>query len=462
MRTPNRLSLLACTVCALAVPGDMLAEKRVYTLKTGQSFEAELVKAVPGIVTLRHSGRENNSFISDYSQADCEYIRSWMRRNAGIYDWPGERGYRSDGTTEEELPPGTPEVFWRAKVGDGDAVVVVGAKGAYTTGVKDGRFVISALELEDGSEIWSKSYSHQPADGRATASPAVDIGENLVYSIGPSGRIDGWQIKDGGNAWAASLPSKFRGATLPVGGVFGSPLLGVKGLYFEVGGPAFSLVKLAKSNSSEIWRIGRHRSLGVMPILAEIGGKKVVVSRNEHGLVGRNAESGTMEWDRAWKAGAGRASPVAVGDDAVFVTSESKCALIRIVGKRTQPVWENSNLCSAISTPIFRDGHLYGFNGDVLTCLNAESGKVAWEHKGIAAGNLSAAGDKLLIQSGKSGELIIAEASAEKFIEISRTKVFGGSSSTMPVFVGGRIYCRSATGDVTCLNLREARAVEDN
>ena len=42
-----------------------------------------------------------------------------------------------------------------------------------------------------------------------------------------------------------------------------------------------------------------------------------------------------------------------------------------------------------------------------------------------------------------------------KFNELSRTKVFDGESRTTAVFLNGLIYCRSAAGDVTCLDVRE-------
>ncbi len=64
-----------------------------------------------------------------------------------------------------------------------------------------------------------------------------------------------------------------------------------------------------------------------------------------------------------------------------------------------------------------------------------------------------AADNKLLIQSGASGELVIAAADPSGYRELRRTQVFDqvGDTFTPPVLSNGRIYCRSYNGEVVCL-----------
>lgn len=453
MQSPKFLFLALC-FCSAFGSDSAVAEVRRFTLNSGQVIEAELVDVKPGSVTLRVEGNEAGMAERDFSLADRRYFRSWLRSKRGLFDWPGERGYRSDGTTEEVLPAGEPTVLWKAEVGAGHSAVILGGDAAYTTGIRGGKFVIAALRLESGREIWQQSYPTRAGAGRAVASPAIDAEMGLLYTMGPQGRIDAWRLKGGANVWATELPRKYPDAILPRDGLFASPVIGSH-LYFEVGGPSYSLVGLAGSNGSESWHIGKHRSIGATPVLAEIGKRKLLVSRNDYGLVARRIETGTMAWDQAWQGG-GRASPVVVGNDRVFVTAENMCAMFRIEGDRTVKVWSNSNLCSPASSPIFHDGFLYGFNGGALTCINAESGGVAWSKKELKGGGLILAGDKLLIQTRDSGELVIAAADPRKFIELSRTKVFDAESDTIPVLANGRIFCRSMAGDVTCLELRES------
>ena len=86
-------------------------------------------------------------------------------------------------------------------------------------------------------------------------------------------------------------------------------------------------------------------------------------------------------------------------------------------------------------------------------CIDAESGELRWQQEGISEGGMIRAGEHLLIQTGKSGELIVADADPEKFTERSRIKVFDAPSRTAPSFASGRVFCRSANGDVVCLGV---------
>jgi len=53
------------------------------------------------------------------------------------------------------------------------------------------------------------------------------------------------------------------------------------------------------------------------------------------------------------------------------------------------------------------------------------------------------------------GELVIASASADEFMELARAKVLAGKCWTVPVLSHGRIYCRNAKGDLVCVALEK-------
>ncbi|MDA1052713.1 MAG: PQQ-binding-like beta-propeller repeat protein [Planctomycetota bacterium] len=63
---------------------------------------------------------------------------------------------------------------------------------------------------------------------------------------------------------------------------------------------------------------------------------------------------------------------------------------------------------------------------------------------------------KVFIQTGASGDLIIADADPTGYRELRRTRVFDtdGHTFTAPVLANGRICCRSYAGEVVCFELR--------
>jgi hypothetical protein len=81
--------------------------------------------------------------------------------------------------------------------------------------------------------------------------------------------------------------------------------------------------------------------------------------------------------------------------------------------------------------------------------MNALTGEVAWSEASLHAGAISAAGDRLIILTD-DGELVVAKASPKEFSVSARHPILKGRSWTAPVLSEGRIYCRSADGEVVC------------
>jgi outer membrane protein assembly factor BamB len=67
-------------------------------------------------------------------------------------------------------------------------------------------------------------------------------------------------------------------------------------------------------------------------------------------------------------------------------------------------------------------------------------------------GNLIVFDGKLIILR-ETGELVIAAATPESYLEHSRADVIDGRSWTVPALTDGRLYCRNNTGQVVCLQL---------
>jgi hypothetical protein len=82
------------------------------------------------------------------------------------------------------------------------------------------------------------------------------------------------------------------------------------------------------------------------------------------------------------------------------------------------------------------------------------TGQIRWSHDSIRVGGLSAAGQRLIVLS-ESGRLIIAAASPRAFKLLASHQVLDGKCWTVPVLSHGRVYCRSADGQLACVDLRQ-------
>jgi hypothetical protein len=103
-----------------------------------------------------------------------------------------------------------------------------------------------------------------------------------------------------------------------------------------------------------------------------------------------------------------------------------------------------------MSGSVLIDGHLYGFDGSILKCIDL-MGEEKWSQRGIGEGAILGTPDRLVV-IGSRGELVIAAASPEKYEELSRKRVIedGGIFWTRPVLLDGMIYCRSNEGMLVC------------
>ena len=120
-------------------------------------------------------------------------------------------------------------------------------------------------------------------------------------------------------------------------------------------------------------------------------------------------------------------------------------------------VWTSRNLKPDFSDLLVYDGHIYGFDNKIFTCLDLETGDRKW--KGGRYGKGQAI---LLEQSGvilvisEKGEAVLLKADPSSHIELGKFKALEGKTWNHPVVVGDRLYVRNAQ-EAACYQL----AVED-
>ena len=85
-----------------------------------------------------------------------------------------------------------------------------------------------------------------------------------------------------------------------------------------------------------------------------------------------------------------------------------------------------------------------------MQCVDPLSGEIKWSHRDFGPGNCSLVNDKLVALSD-AGELVIVQASPDKYSELSRNKVLSGKCWSTPSIHEGKIYLRSTT-EAACVS----------
>ncbi len=345
------------------------------------------------------------------------------------------------------------ETVWKQPLGSAySGISIVGDR--VVTGFSDGTsdFLIS-LDASTGKEQWrykiSETYKgHDGSDDGPLASPMIADGK--VYGLGAWGHLFALELADGKPLWAHHVVEKF-GARKPEYGFTTTPTVVGKLLVVETGGDAGRSISAFDRATGELrWSTGDDAVGYQSPIVLSVGGERQILAvTNEH-MMGLEPETGKVLWQHENSEGGqdGFSQPVPVGDDGVLLTYWPEAALFRIAKAgsdyQVEEVWRSPALRGNYAIPIPYEGHLYGFSGRFLTCVDASNGETVWKSRPPGGGNLVLVDGHLVIQA-PSGELVVAEASPEGYREKARVQALDRGYFTRPSFAGGRFYVRNLT-----------------
>lgn len=372
-------------------------------------------------------------------------------------DWPNWRGPDHNGISRETgwNPKSGMNVLWRAKVGTGYSSFAVSKGRAYTMGNTKNKDTVWCFDAENGKVLWSHTYAcplePNSHDGGAAATPTVD--GDRVYTLSKRGHLFCFDAAGGEIKWAKTCPAR-----PPEWGFAGSVFVLDRMLILNVGTAGMALDKT--QNGRRIWINGQGRGGYGTPVPYKANGRQCVAFFVERSMVGLLAANGQKLWEYPWKTRYDvNAADAIVRGDKVFLSSGYKkgCALIQVGRGQPNRIWQSREMCNHFNSCVLIDGCLYGFDENLLKCIDFMTGGVRWSQGGLGKGALMAADGKLIIMA-EHGKLVIAEASPTAYKEIASKQIFTGRTRcwTTPVLSGGRIYCRQTRdgGPVACVDVK--------
>jgi outer membrane protein assembly factor BamB len=389
---------------------------------------------------------------------------------SGPDPFPGYRGEQRDGVAHgpalarEWKGPLTP--LWRQPCGAGYSSFAVAGNGAVTIEQRGDQEAVVCYDVASGKERWVWEYPadfQEPMGGPGPrATPTIADGK--VYSFGATGKLlclEGttgkvvWEVdvlKDNNNlAWAmAGSPLVFDDVVVVNPGAQ-TP---------EAKGRA--LVAFERATGKEVWHTGDNQAAYCSPMLATLGGKRQILLFDAEGLSGYDDKGGGELWRKEWITPPQKinvAQPLVFDGDRVFITSGYSigCAMLKVTqtdGKwDVKELWKNKAMRCKFSSPVAYQGHLYGLDDGVLTCLEQETGKKKWREGHYGHGQVLLSGD-LLVILGEHGELALVQATPEGFREKGNFPALEGDRTWNPhAIAGGKAFVRNHV-EMACYDLR--------
>lgn len=388
-------------------------------------------------------------------------------------DWPQYRGPKGDGVSSETLAwrGGSLKPVWTQPMNTGFSSFAIAGGKVFTQVVKDvggsPREVCVALDAASGRELWTADigagtgYSGGgPGDG-PRSTPTVSDG--MVYLISPELGVFCVDAATGKTVWKRDLLKEHEGRNIQwrsaASAVVDGDLLFVAG-----GGPGQSLLGLNKKTGAVAWKALDEKMTHATPVAATILGQRQIIFFMQSGLVSVAAADGKLLWRFPFRYNVSTAAGPVVSGDIVYCSAGydvggGACRIVKEGdGFQAKELWKtpgNQDVANHWSTPICKDGYLYGmfcfkqFKTGPMKCVEIATGKIVWTQPGFGQGNVICVGDKLLAITD-TGDLVAIEASPAGYKEVARMKAVDGKCWSTPAFSNGRAYLRS-TKEGVCL-----------
>lgn len=367
-------------------------------------------------------------------------------------DSPQFLGPRHDGTLpgpslarDWEARP--PRQLWRRPVGGGWGSFATVGNVAITMEQRGDDEAVVAYHLRSGEPLWTFSYASRydsPVGGLGPrTTPAIADGR--VFTMGATGILTALDAATGARLWQVDVPAD-TGARQPDWGRSSSPLVHDGRVIVSAGGTeGASLVAYEAATGLRAWAGGNDAVGYASPLLTSFAAVPQIIILNAGSVASHDPASGTLIWEAPWPRGQPNvAQPLPLPGDRLLVSVGYGVGakLYDVSATAATLRWESTRLKSKFAHMIFYDGHVYGLDDGVMTCLDLETGERLWKKGRIGHGQMLLVGDLLLVMQ-EDGQLLLVQPDPADLVELTRFQVFDGKTWNVPTLVGNLLLARN-------------------
>jgi outer membrane protein assembly factor BamB len=369
--------------------------------------------------------------------------------------WPGFRGPNRDSVVRgvrinTDWTASPPVQMWRRPVGPAWSSFAVRGDLLYTQEQRGNEEIVAAYRVSTGEPVWRHADPIRFYESNGGAGPrgTPTIDNERVYAMGATGVLNALDARTGRKIWShdTSIDAK---RDVPYWGISSSPLIVGDVVIVSVGG---TLTGYEATTGKLRWVGPLHGGSYSSPHLAVIDGVTQVVILSAPGAVSVNPADGKLLWDYKWEGGAIIQPAIIEGGDVLINAMSATGGLgtrrLSIThdanGWTPQERWTSNGLKPYFNDYVIHKGHAYGFDNNILACIDLADGKRKW--KGGRYGNgqlvLLADQDVLLVMS-EDGELALVSATTDQYKEMARVPALNAKTWNHPVVFGDRLLVRN-------------------
>jgi outer membrane protein assembly factor BamB len=370
-------------------------------------------------------------------------------------EWPGFRGPNRDGiipgvriATDWSASP--PVKLWKRPVGPGWSSFAVRGDLLYTQEQRGSDEVVACYNATTGQPVWKHRDAARFWESNAGPGPrgTPTLGNGRVYTFGATGILNVLDAANGAVVWSRNAATD-TGKKIPQWGFASSPLVVGDAVIVAVAG------RLAGYDLAT----GKPRWLGPdgggsysSPHFLTVGGVPQVVLVSDAGATSVAPADGSVLWKHAWP-GFAILQPALTADGGVLIATSMAggglgTRLLAVAhgsgGWTAEERWTSIGMKPYFNDFVVHNRHAFGFDGDILVCIDMKDGKRQWKGGRYGNGQLVLLSDQdLLLVLTEEGELALVGATADKFRELARVPAIEGKTWNHPVLAGNVLLVRN-------------------
>jgi outer membrane protein assembly factor BamB len=376
--------------------------------------------------------------------------------SGSVADWPGFRGPSRDAVVrnariETDWTKSPPVEMWRRPIGPGWSSFAVNGDLVYTQEQRGEEELVSCYRLSSGEPVWRHSDAVRFYESNGGPGPrgTPTLHGDRVYTVGATGIVNALDARSGRKIWSRDAMAD-TDVEIPGWGFASSPLI--------VG----DMVVVAASGRLVAYDIGsgKPRWFGPAggagyssPHLATINGVPQILLLRGSRTISVAPADGTLLWEHRWEPGVGIVQPaLADNRDVLVITGDAMGGLgIRRIavshgpsGWKTEERWTSRGLKPYFNDFVVHEGHAFGFDGSIVSCIDLADGNRKWKGGRYGHGQMILLPDQdLLLVLSEEGELALVSAAPDRHNELGRFKAIEGKTWNHPVLVNDVLLVRN-------------------
>lgn len=366
--------------------------------------------------------------------------------------WPGFRGPRRDGVVrgvrlETNWTASPPVELWRQPVGPGWSSFAVSGDRFYTQEQRGEHEMVSCYQITNGAPVWQHQDPARFWESNAGAGPrgTPTLHEGRVYTFGGTGILNALDARTGARLWSRDVTVEAK-KKAPDWGFSSSPWVGDDVVVVAATG---TLLAYDRATGVPRWTGPADGQSYSSPQETDINGVKQLLLMSGVGLTSVSPRDGKVLWQHAWP-GVAIVQPASVAPGELLLSTGDRTGSRRIDVTRegeawkTTERWTSNRLKAYFNDFVLHEGHAYGFDGGMLTCLELKDGSRRWKDGRYGGGQLLLLADQgLLLVLAENGDVALVPANPEGYAEVARIHALEGKTWNHPVVAGDVLLVRN-------------------